>query len=226
MFGALQANCGGTNRLRHDRAFAPLDQQPVIRQNRDTFCSVAIMDISNGAGSRCPPPVGATSRRWSSTRTTTATTSCTNPMRSTSCKMGFGSRPPRRGRSRCNAAGYFEPNERGSYNVNSITATRNDDGTVTINFGGCDDDRPNCLPIMDGWNDVVRYSAPTARSWTAPGPSRPSPTRVEAGQRRAGDQSSTAGSCDAGGRRSCPRWPRVRRCSFISASKTWRRPSR
>ena len=30
-----------------------------------------------------------------------------------------------------NAQGYFEPNERDAYSVNSITAARNDDGTVT-----------------------------------------------------------------------------------------------
>ena len=35
-----------------------------------------------------------------------------------------------------NAAGYFEPNELGHYSVNDITAARNDDGTVTVRFGG------------------------------------------------------------------------------------------
>jgi len=57
-----------------------------------------------------------------------------------------------------NAAGFFEPNARGVYNVNSITAARNDDGTVTVNFG--DGDRPNCIPIMDGWNYLVRLYQP------------------------------------------------------------------
>jgi hypothetical protein len=51
-----------------------------------------------------------------------------------------------------NAAGYFEPNERNANSVNNITAVPNDDGSVTVNFGGCDDDRPNCLPIAEGWN--------------------------------------------------------------------------
>ena len=35
-----------------------------------------------------------------------------------------------------NAEGYFEPNERDAYSVNSITAARNDDGSVTVRFGG------------------------------------------------------------------------------------------
>ena len=51
-----------------------------------------------------------------------------------------------------NADGYFEPNDRNANSVNSITAKPNDDGSVTVSFGGCGDDRPNCLPIMEGWN--------------------------------------------------------------------------
>jgi hypothetical protein len=44
-----------------------------------------------------------------------------------------------------NAAGYFEPNDRNVNSVNSVTSTPDDDGSVTVHFGGCDDDRPNCL---------------------------------------------------------------------------------
>src|SRR4029079_16729422 len=44
-----------------------------------------------------------------------------------------------------NAAGYFEPNDRDAYSVNNITATPDDDGSITVHFGGCADDRPNCL---------------------------------------------------------------------------------
>jgi hypothetical protein len=71
-----------------------------------------------------------------------------------------------------NAEGYFEPNDRGAYSVNNRTATRDDDGSVTVHFGGCDDDRPNCIPIMDGWNYTVRLYRPRAEvldgSWTFP----------------------------------------------------------
>jgi hypothetical protein len=59
-----------------------------------------------------------------------------------------------------NAAGFFEANERNANSVNSITATRNADGTVTVHFGGCADDPPNCLPIMEGWNYLVRLYRP------------------------------------------------------------------
>ncbi|HET8743540.1 MAG TPA: DUF1254 domain-containing protein, partial [Gaiella sp.] len=40
-----------------------------------------------------------------------------------------------------NSDGYFEPNERDAYSVNDVTATPNADGSVTIHFGGCADDR-------------------------------------------------------------------------------------
>jgi hypothetical protein len=71
-----------------------------------------------------------------------------------------------------NADGFFEPNDRAAYSVNNITATPDDDGSVTVHFGGCDDDRPNCIPIMDGWNYAVRMYRPRAEildgSWTFP----------------------------------------------------------
>src|SRR3954452_9350460 len=35
-----------------------------------------------------------------------------------------------------NADGYFEPNERGSCSINNLTAAHDEDGSVTIRFGG------------------------------------------------------------------------------------------
>jgi hypothetical protein len=71
-----------------------------------------------------------------------------------------------------NADGYFEPNDRGANSINNITATRDDDGSITVNFGDRDDDRPNRLPIMDGWNYIVRLYQPRPEvldgSWTFP----------------------------------------------------------
>ena len=70
-----------------------------------------------------------------------------------------------------NADGYFEPNQRNAYSVNNVTAKSNEDGSVTIHFGG-DDNRPNLLPIMDGWNYTVRLYRPRPEvldgSWTFP----------------------------------------------------------
>jgi hypothetical protein len=55
-----------------------------------------------------------------------------------------------------NAQGYFEKNQFDAYNLNSITAKKGADGSVTIQFGGCDGKVANCLPIMPGWNYLVR----------------------------------------------------------------------
>lgn len=60
-----------------------------------------------------------------------------------------------------NAEGYFQKNAEGAYSVNNITGTRNADGTITIHFGGSPDE-PNALPIMDGWNYLVRLYRPRA----------------------------------------------------------------
>ncbi len=59
-----------------------------------------------------------------------------------------------------NAAGYFEPNEREAYTVNGVTARRDADGSITVQFGGCDGGAPNCLPIVPGWNYMVRLYRP------------------------------------------------------------------
>jgi hypothetical protein len=59
-----------------------------------------------------------------------------------------------------NAAGYFEKNAYDAYSVNNLTAKKSEDGSVDIQFGGCDGKIPNCLPIMEGWNYTVRLYRP------------------------------------------------------------------
>jgi hypothetical protein len=59
-----------------------------------------------------------------------------------------------------NASGFFEPNDRNACSANSVSGTRNDDGSMTMHLCGCDDDRVNCLPIMEGWNYSVRLYRP------------------------------------------------------------------
>jgi hypothetical protein len=54
MFASLQADAGGVNRLKHNRAPTPVDHQPVIRMNRDTLYSAAVVDISGGASVTIP----------------------------------------------------------------------------------------------------------------------------------------------------------------------------
>jgi hypothetical protein len=60
------------------------------------------------------------------------------------------------------AKGYYEPNKFNAYSVNNITAKRSEDGSIAIQFGGCDGKIPNCLPIMKGWNYTVRLYRPRA----------------------------------------------------------------
>jgi hypothetical protein len=59
-----------------------------------------------------------------------------------------------------NAKGYFELNPQNAYTLNNITAKKSADGSVTIQFGGCDTKIPNCLPISQGWNYLVRLYRP------------------------------------------------------------------
>jgi hypothetical protein len=73
-----------------------------------------------------------------------------------------------------NAAGYFEKNPYNAYSLNNVTAKKDPDGAITIQFGGCDGKIPNCLPIMPGWNYTVRLYRPRAEilngTWKFPAP--------------------------------------------------------
>jgi hypothetical protein len=61
-----------------------------------------------------------------------------------------------------NAKGYFEPNPENAYTLNNITAEKSADGSVPIQFGGCDGKVQNCLPVTPGWNYLVRLYRPRA----------------------------------------------------------------
>ena len=58
------------------------------------------------------------------------------------------------------ADGFIKENPEGCYSFNNISAKPNKDGSVTINFGGCEDGRINCLPASEGWNYAVRIYEP------------------------------------------------------------------
>lgn len=59
-----------------------------------------------------------------------------------------------------NAEGYFQRNDLDAYSLNSITAKKGRDGSVAVQFGGCDDKIPNCLPTPYGWHYAVRMYRP------------------------------------------------------------------
>ena len=290
MFASLQADAGGVNRLEHNREPTPIDHQPVIRMNRDTLYSAAVVDISKGATVTVPDagdryvsvmvvnedhyvnrvfheagehslavaefgtqwvavavrvlvdpgdaddvaavnalqdgfaveaesskpfelpdydtaaprrdPDGAARAgpRAERLRPCIRRERRRRPRPSPARQRGGLGRPPRPGgvvhRRRARAAGRrvradgarrpgrrvlvgFRLQRRGllraeqpdSYSVNNLTAVRNDDGSVTIHFGG-DDDRPNLLPIVEGWNYTVRLYRPRPEildgSWAFP----------------------------------------------------------
>lgn len=70
-----------------------------------------------------------------------------------------------------NEGGFFQQNEYDKYVINSRKAKADEEGAVTIHFGG-DSSQPNFLPIMPGWNYMLRLYLPQAAyfddSWMAP----------------------------------------------------------
>lgn len=69
--------------------------------------------------------------------------------------------------------GWMPVNELNAYSYNNVTAQKNADGSITIHFGG-DPDQPNYLPIVPGWNYVVRLYVPSEEiqsgDWKFPPP--------------------------------------------------------
>ncbi|MGB8041522.1 MAG: DUF1214 domain-containing protein, partial [Pseudolabrys sp.] len=71
-----------------------------------------------------------------------------------------------------NAKGFFQKNVFDAYSLNNLTAKANPDGSVTVQFGGCQKSTANCLPIVPGWNYTVRLYRPRKEiidgSWKFP----------------------------------------------------------
>ena len=71
-----------------------------------------------------------------------------------------------------NKDGFFSPNPQNAYSFNNVTAKKDADGLVTIQFGGSADQAANCIPIVAGWNYMVRLYRPRPEllngSWKFP----------------------------------------------------------
>ncbi len=70
-----------------------------------------------------------------------------------------------------NSDGFFQENEYNKYVINSRKAKTDKDGSVMIHFGG-DSSKDNFLPIMPGWNYMLRIYLPQKPyfdgTWKAP----------------------------------------------------------
>jgi len=73
-----------------------------------------------------------------------------------------------------NSKGYYEKNPYDAYSLNNVTAQKSADGSIGIQFGGCDGKIANCLPTMKGWNYTVRLYRPRESildgTWKFPDP--------------------------------------------------------
>ncbi|MGJ7515071.1 DUF1254 domain-containing protein [Pseudomonas baetica] len=58
------------------------------------------------------------------------------------------------------AEGHVRPNPLGAYAINNLTAKKGEGGQVSVQFGDCSASTVNCLPIMPGWNYMVRFYLP------------------------------------------------------------------
>ena len=59
-----------------------------------------------------------------------------------------------------NKEGYFFKSKNGAANINNLIATPGKDGSYTLYFGDCKDEKVNCLAIEDGWNSILRLYQP------------------------------------------------------------------
>ena len=70
-----------------------------------------------------------------------------------------------------NADGYLEGKDLGFNSYSNSSAKPNEDGSITIHFGG-DPESVNYLPITKGWNYAVRMYQPRKEimvgTWTFP----------------------------------------------------------
>jgi hypothetical protein len=73
-----------------------------------------------------------------------------------------------------NAGGFFEPNDKNLYTVNSVTGQPDDDGSVTVRFvGSAAGETPaNAIVTPKGWNYLIRLYRPRAEivegRWSPP----------------------------------------------------------
>jgi hypothetical protein len=149
----MAAQNGGVGIMRHERELTPLDKQTIIRMNLDTFHSSAVVDLAAGPVTVTMPDV--TDGRYAALEVVSQDIPVD----------GFWSI------NVYNKDEFFALNDLNRNALNNVTGVKDADGAIMVQFGGCSASGPdNCIPITDGWNDIVRLYRPRAEvlngSWT------------------------------------------------------------
>ena len=136
----------GFGKFFHNRELTPVDSRIVQRANRDTLYSTGVFDLDAGPVTITLPDAG---KRFITMIVIDEDhyvfTVVYGAGRHTLTKAKIGTRY---------AVAAI------AYTLNNITAKKNEDGSFTVQFGGCDGKTPNCMPITPGWNYMVRLYRP------------------------------------------------------------------
>ena len=109
-----------------------------------------------------------------------------------------------------NDRGFLDTNPQKANSITSVNAKPGSDGTIVVQFGGCDATTPNCLPTPPGWSYMIRLYKPKAAvatgAWSFPEPKLIGPApEAAAPSRRA-----CARPCPTGARRLRAAGPQAR----------------
>jgi hypothetical protein len=172
IFADLQRDAGGVGVFRHKREPASIDDQTVIRMNRDTLYSFAILDLAAPAWLSLGTAAG-----WGGLPTSEASYVGVDPaLPLGEYELTFKDVPVDAfwSVSVYNSAGFYQPNTRNLYSVNSITRVPNSDSSITVRLMADvgEDAPPNCIVTPQGWNYLIWLHRPRAEFideiWTAP----------------------------------------------------------
>jgi hypothetical protein len=162
---------GGFGKFDHTRNVAPLDKQTVVRLNRDTLYSSAVFDLDAGPVTITPPNPG---QRFMSLQIIDEDQYTHGvrykPGSYTFDRAGMGTRHfvaairmlanPGDPQDLARVHGLQDAVQVQQHSAGRFEIPRWD--PASQKFGGCDGKAANCLPVMPGWNCMVRLYRPHA----------------------------------------------------------------
>lgn len=160
----VYVNDGAMGTFTHARLPTPIDKQKIVRMNPDTLYSFAVFDLDAGDVTITLPEVG---KRYIMMQVIhqdhcSAALYLTGHSKNNDGKHietltlkdvpvdGFWSI------SVYNKQGFFVKNAANTYSINNLTAKPDKNGSIIIQFGGCNEKIINCLPIMNG--GITQYA--------------------------------------------------------------------